>query len=675
MSDTFDLSRVTWVLDPRALDRLIAALEDTHEVSWDLETTGLNEWDPDAKIVLASFTIPVRGSTTEADTWLLPLYHPESPFLGSWRAVYRRAALAMVGKYLEAHNGKFDCRWTYRHTGVDLSTSLMWDSQISSHGFDENRSNKLKDRAPEEFGMKRWDDDVDLKTPGAALRIPLITLGFYAARDTYWAWRLCVNHRIRMYAHESVAGEEPMSEDEVEDARLGLLSRFATMPTVRTLTQIEQRGFLLDGDWVREAIAERVAIRDEEREWLVGLVPLEDQEHDHLLPEEDFIPVKDCPGCRLHPSKASFAPTSHWFKAWTEEMVRRGDLKVTSTTKKGNAQWNKAVLIRQERAGSEVARRLLRYRGAVKQLEFLNAWVGYQREDGAIHAHYNVGSLITGRLSSSEPNMQQVTKILRPAFIARPGYVLADFDYSQIELRVAAFISRCAPMIAAFQRGDDLHTMLAGKITNKQSNLALVTPEERQAGKSANFGLLYQMSAYGFRMYAETVYDVSFTREEAEDIHRAFFEMWTGMREWHSRAISRAHATGQVVSPIGRVRRVPKIFSSDPASVSYAERAAINAPVQGFASDIMQIAAALIAGTLPGSTPVEDAHLVATVHDSIVAELPADRWEEVARECVDRMERGVLEVLRRLGCDFDVPLVAEVSVGTRWSLKDVGEIV
>lgn len=670
MSDDFDVSRVTWVLDPQSLARLMAALQDAREVSWDLETTGLNEYHKRSKIVLASFTIASPGNPHEADTWLLPLYHPESPWLGSWRRIYRDAALLLIGKYLMAHNGKFDCRWTHRHTGVDLSSSLMWDSRVSSHSLDENSSTKLKVRAPETFDVPPWDD-FDLSEDEAALRVPLIDLGLYAARDTYWTWRLCMNHRVRMYTHAE-SDHPPLDAEEIEDARLGRLSVWCTMPTTRTLTAIEQRGIALDVPWVMNAIEERRAIRDEEKEWLVeGLVGgLQDQ---HVcLGDEDKA---TCLACRLKPENASFAPTSHWFRAWTEHMVDLGHLKVTSMTKNGNPQWNKAVLIRQSRAGSEVATRLLRFRGAVKQLEFLNAWLGYIRDDGAIHCQYNVGSLITGRLSSQGPNMQQITKVLRPAFVPRPGYVIADFDYSQIELRVAAFISRCIPMIEAFQRGDDLHTMLAGRITSKMNALHMVTPEERQAGKSANFGLLYEMSAHGFRMYAETVYDVAFTREESEAIHRAFFEMWTGMREWHNNSKRRAHQTGQVISPIGRVRRLPGIFSNDDGRVSHAERQAINSPVQGFASDLMQIAAAIIEGNLPGYEPVPECRLVATVHDSIVGELPEDNWEEVAKQVIDRMTNGVLDVLmKHFQCEFDVPIVAEATVGTRWGLKDIGEL-
>lgn len=641
--DTFDPTRVTWVLTDRALARLHAVLEAATEISLDIESTGLDEFAPGAKIVLVSFTVPAADGG--ADTWLLPLYHPESPWLGTWRRIYRRVARCLVGKYLIAHNGKFDCRWTFAHTGVDLSGSLMWDTRISSHLLDENSSSKLKDRAPRTFSVPPWDE-FDFTKPGAALLVSLIDLGLYAARDTYWTWRLAEHHRRLMFVHPDA--DQPMAADEIEDARLGRLCYWVAMPTVRTMSRLEQRGILLDTAWVGEHIAADQQIRDESAKHLTSRYP------------------------EMNPTDYSFASTSHWFRAWADKAVAADDLKVAALTPTGMPSWSKGVLVRQARNGSEVAGWLLEYRRAIKRLEYLTSWLGFVQADGAIHANYNVGTLITGRLSSDSPNMQQITKPLRPAFLPRPGYVIADFDYSQIELRVAAFIGRIAPMIEAFQRGDDLHRMLAARITGKRAEE--VTDGERNVSKPANFGLLYGLNAFGFREYAETVYDVSFTMEEAEKIHRTFFEMWDGMREWHADTIGRARHFGQVVSPIGRVRRLPQIYDRNEKVASYAERAAVNAPVQGFASDLMQIAAASITGTLPGSEPVKGVHLVATVHDSIVAEVEEGRWEEATQECLDRMVNAVLPVLKRLDCDMDVPLAAEAKVGSRWGLADVGSL-
>ena len=173
------------------------------------------------------------------------------------------------------------------------------------------------------------------------------------------------------------------------------------------------------------------------------------------------------------------------------------------------------------------------------------------------------------------------------------------------------------------------------------------------------------------RAYAEEAYGVSFSVKDAQHVYRTFFDTWDGMAQWHQRAAARVIQTGQVVSPIGRVRRLPGALSGDDDRVGAAVRAAINAPVQGFASDLMQTAAASIEWMLPNTSGVPGARIVATVHDSIVVEVPEDDWERATRECIDRMVT-IGDVLTPMGCDLTVPLVAEAKVGTRWGLSDVG---
>ena len=658
--DTFDPHTVSWVLEKEDLRHLLGELRASTTIVYDLETTGLDEHATTggrsnggvaARIVLVSFTLPRYTEDGELEgepsTFLVPLSHPESSWLGSWRRVSTLLAKAMrdSGALLVGHNVKFDHRWMYALTGVDLSRSPLWDTKISSHLLDENASSRLKERAPDTFGVPRWDD-VELRTPGAAEREPLIKLGMYAARDTYWTWRLLEAHRARMLPRY----DDDLFGEEIIEARLGDLAVNVAMPTTATLTSMEQRGLHLDIEWTNARIAEEEATRDAAYSAIVGRYVSEDLEE---------LPV-------------SFAPTSKWFRRWSELAVENGDLRVAALTPGGAPQWSKKVLAKQARAGSEVAERLLAYRGAVKRLEYLRSWLDKASEAGTVHATYNAGSVLTGRLSSSDPNMQQVTKALKPAFVPSPGYHLAELDYSQIELRVAAFISRCTPMINAFKNGEDLHRLIAARINAKDPED--VTKEERQQGKAANFGLLYGMGATGFRDYAEDTYGVHFTEQEAAQVHAAFFEMWDGIREWHGRAVVRAHEEGQVISPIGRVRRVPDVWDGNDRVAGAAERQAINSPVQGFASDIMQIAAACIEGTLLGVEPVPGARLVGTVHDSILVELEAGRWEEVAAACKAAMETEVPHVLERMGCEFDVPLIADVEVGTRWGLSDVGTL-
>ena len=661
---------ITWVWGKEDLKALVKAIHESSEIVMDLETTGLDEYAEaggdtnggyPARIVLAALTLPSAESVAagaydwrtfdgeQPMTYLLPLSHPASPLLGSWRKV-----MAVIGREIN-HSGKpfvnanikFDARWVFAQTGVDLSDRIEWDTTVSSQLVDTEARTRLKIRAARDFGIEEWDD-FDLGTPGAAERVDLIQLGEYAARDTYYTWKIEQEHRDQMFL---TGDEEPFDSDDIQRARLGKVATYVAMPTVRTLTKVEQRGFLLDVDWVHAKIEEMDALRLKACDDILGLYG--------TAPAP--APAKD---------GVTTAATSKWFQGFVAQAIEAGDLRVTARTDSGNAQWNKAVLIAQQRQGSPAADALLRHRDATKTLEFLRSWLELRDPNNVIHATYNVGFVKTGRLSSSNPNVQQISARLKPAFIPRPGHVLLDLDYSQVELRVAAFISRSAPMIEAFQRGDDLHRLLAAKIAGKAPED--VTSMERKRAKAGNFGLLYGMSPGGFQAYAATAYDVSLTLAEAQAVHSAFFEMWDGMRQWHERSKLRAYERGYVTSPIGRTQWLSDLYSKSSFKASHAERNALNSPVQGFGSDLMQMAAASIMGTLPGYPlpRVEGAHVVATVHDEICIEVPEDRWQEILVECKRRME-DVNTFLRPLDCQMDVPIVAGPSAGTRWGVHDL----
>ena len=661
---------ITWVWGKEDLKGLVRAIHASQKVVMDLETTGLDEYAEaggdtnggyPARIVLASLTLPnaeraMAGAydwrTFDGEqpmTYLVPLSHPASPLLGAWRKV-----MAIVGREINRSgkpfvnaNIKFDARWVFAQAGVDLSDRIEWDTTVSSQLVDTEARTRLKIRAARDFGIEEWDD-FDLGTPGAAERVDLIQLGEYAARDTYYTWKIEEEHRDQMFL---TGDEEPFDSDDIQMARLGKVATYVAMPTVKTLTKVEQRGFLLDVDWVHAKIEEMDGLRLKACEDILSLYG--------TAPAP--APAKD---------GVTTAATSKWFQGFVAQAIEAGDLRVTARTDSGNAQWNKAVLIAQQRQGSPAADALLRHRDATKTLEFLRSWLELRDPNNVIHATYNVGLVKTGRLSSSNPNVQQISARLKPAFIPRPGHVLLDLDYSQVELRVAAFISRSQPMIEAFQRGDDLHRLLAAKIAGKAPED--VTSLERKRAKAGNFGLLYGMSPGGFQSYAATAYDVSLTLAEAQAVHSAFFEMWDGMRQWHERSKRRAYERGYVTSPIGRTQWLSDLYSKSSFKASHAERNALNSPVQGFGSDLMQMAAASIMGTLPGYPlpKVEGAHVVATVHDEICIEVPEDRWQEILVECKRRME-DVNTFLRPLDCQMDVPIVAGPSAGTRWGVHDL----
>jgi DNA polymerase I-like protein with 3'-5' exonuclease and polymerase domains len=717
---------LVWVMDPSSLQALIEACRTSAEVVVDLETTGLDEYATTggpsnggvaARISLASFTLPQSDSFgmwngDVPTTYVLPLSHPDSPWLGVWRKTMTRVmneGVVATRRWVTNQNVKFDARWIFALCGIDISSLILWDTQISSHMLDENETTRLKGRVPIEFaneGVEAWNDFA-LDYPGASEKVPLLELGEYAARDTWWTWRLAQKHRSDMFVDGGgypvpIVGGHPEAIEDYQTAKFGLLAKWVSMPTTASLTRMEQNGIRLDIPWTKDRLLVE-QLRKEEGLDKMSAVYGQDR------------------------AKASGAATSLWFKELTTRAVADDKLRIVSMTRNGNPQWNKGVLAKLDRQGFELATVIRDQRQGTKLAEYLSSWLGFVSSDGKIHSTYRAGHVVTGRLSSANPNMQQVTKQLRPAFIPSSGYYLADFDFSQLELRIAAFVARCEPMLEAFARGEDLHRLLGAKIVadrNQRDNARLkniqwrfrhkgernpdypvdsgemyvvpptdrelawfadhkggypyeedqskveVTPKDRQGAKSANFGLLYLQSPEGYREYAESVYGVVLTIEEAAQFHAAFFEQWTGMHAWHEKVKKQLAHDGYVTSPIGRVRRLPGIWSSQEWERSAAERQAVNSPVQGTGSDLMQVAAADIQGLLPGTKAVPGVRLVATVHDSIVAELPIGHWQESAAEVKRRMENAG-QWFRKLGVTLDVPIVADVTVGTRWSLDDI----
>lgn len=525
--DTFDPAAVHYVLTGEELDDLITRLPGASEIVIDLETTGLDEHATKpvpARIVIASIT-PRRGheNDEEPGTWVVALSHPQCASRNLWRSIATTLAQAIKdsGRPITNHNLGFDMRWIEAATGVDLTGQFWWDTQLSSHLLDENSSTKLKVRAPATFGVTRWDDN-DLSYPGAAEDVPFYDLGVYAARDTYWTWRLAVAHRLMM--GQVPDPDWPETPEDQENYRIGDLATWCAMPTGATLTRLSQRGLLLDLDWVHD----QLTTFDEQRTRTFEVLAAR------------YGNIEGEP---------SFAAGSHWFQEWTRRACDAGDLRVGAMTPTGRPQWSKGVLSRQARAGSQVAQDLLDHRQAVKLSEFLHSWEELAAPDHTIHSTYHAGRVVTGRLSSSDPNMQQITKSLKPAFIPRPGYYLAELDFSQLELRIAAYVARCEPMLQAYREGQDLHRLTAANTMGKRPED--VTKDERKKAKAVNFGFLYGMGSEHFAEYAETSYGAHFTDEEATRTRERFFEGYPELVTWHSHQINEVRHNGQVVSPSG----------------------------------------------------------------------------------------------------------------------------
>jgi DNA polymerase-1 len=280
-----------------------------------------------------------------------------------------------------------------------------------------------------------------------------------------------------------------------------------------------------------------------------------------------------------------------------------------------------------------------------------------------IHTSYNQTGSVTGRLASSEPNLQNIptrTELghkVRAGFIADPGNVLLSVDYSQIELRLVAAMSKDESMLAAFQAGQDIHTATAAAIFGVP--LEAVTREQRRNAKSINFGLIYGISSFGLSRYA------GITLAEAENFSRAYFAKFPGVKRYLDGMRKTAATQGYVETMFGRRRYFPGLANqSNPNIRAREEREAINAPIQGTAADIMKVAMnrvppALAKAGLTGK-------MLLQVHDELVVECPEKELAETAR---------IVQQVMETACELPVPLTTEARCGCDWgSLKPLPAI-
>ncbi|HSP33294.1 MAG TPA: DNA polymerase I, partial [Thermoanaerobaculia bacterium] len=270
--------------------------------------------------------------------------------------------------------------------------------------------------------------------------------------------------------------------------------------------------------------------------------------------------------------------------------------------------------------------------------------------DGRVHTSFNQAVASTGRLSSSDPNLQNIPirteqgRLIRKAFVADQGSVLFSADYTQVELRILAHMTQDESLIATFQRGADIHRATAAQIFNIPE--ADVTPDQRRAMKVINFGVLYGMSA--FRLSNE----LNISGTEAKNFIEAYFGKYPKIQEYLDQTLDVARATGKVTTLFGRVRYIPEIHNKSFTVRGNAERMATNAPIQGTAADVLKLAMIALDGRL--EREAKDARMLLTVHDEIVLEAPESAAEDVAKIVKDTMENIY---------PLAVPLAVEVKWG------------
>ncbi len=637
---------IHYVLDKLELRRLKRALENADIVSYDIESAsehpGFLESDPSSKIVSISFTIVSKDK--KLSVWALPLYHPQSPWRSMWERIleFIREAFLKAPRSI-AHNGKFDNRWL-RQWGV--RRYLTFDTMLAAHLLNENRVKGLKPLCHMELGVPNWGIDTkDL------LNVPLMEVLEYNALDTWYTYFLYRKLRSQL----------------LEQPRLRRIFQRFYMPSANEFTGIERRGVWTD--------RERLFTRYEEAK--VKLAEI-DAQIAAYVPEEHPFKLYARDGS-LKDNGVNFNPSNflRWllFEHLELPVIKRGKEKDDGSP--GDPSVAEGVMM--ELAEIHPIAQLL-----IDRIEwnkycssFFAAYVELIDENDRIHTTFKLHGTTTGRLSSGKENdgekisakkqvrgvnLQQVprNKFIRGLFGAAPGNYFVEFDYSQVELRVAAELAKEPTMIHLYQTGQDIHMTMAMQMTGKPAHL--VTKEERKKAKSVNFGFLYGMQ---WRKYIETAwnnYGLRVTEEEAQAFRKAFFLQFPELLVWHRRQRALVAKYGRVESPLGRVRHLPDINSPDREVKAEAERQAINSPVQSFASDMILISLVVLHKKFREMGL--RARSIGTVHDALNLEIPADEMSTVLPMIKEVMEN--LPLGEWFDVHLNVPIIADCKVGTHW---------
>jgi uracil-DNA glycosylase family 4 len=630
--------------------KLKLAVSRADVISFDIETLRKpTEFHPEAKIVSLSGTLEIDGKLM---VWGLPLYHPQSPFRRGWQKGVKQLTplMAKVPKRI-AQNGKFDCRYL-QHFG-ETSIDLTFDTMLASHLLDENREKGLKPQGTSRLGVPAWGIDTkDLLTT------PLPEVLEYNALDTFYAYHIWKILRRELQ----------------EQPRLLRIFKFITMPAANILINVEQHGAWVD----RERLATNGKIA---RDMVAEL--------DRQVME--FVPHPESPGSSVwaesnspwptsakgKPLEVNFNPSNfaRWFlfEHLGLPILRRGKEKADGSP--GLPSMAEDVML--ELAHHPVVETLLK-RSMWNQLvkAFFNAYDELLDERDRIHTTFKIAGTVTGRLSSGKEdtekfsstapirgvNLQQVPRdpLVRGLFGAPPGYTFVEADFSQVELRIAAFLSRDRTMLSLYQQGEDIHAATASWVLGIPRSK--VTKDDRKKAKAVNFGFVYGMGWRKFIYTAFTKYGVRFSEEEAKGIRAAFFDQFSGLQAWHARQRRLVGENRRVQNPIGRIRHLPDIDSPEEGVRAEAERQAINSPVQSFGSDLCMLSMIEIHRIFAKRGVAS--HTIGTVHDALLFEVKDEFVGQALPIIKSTMEN--LPLQKKFGCYMDVPIIADIKVGSHW---------
>ena len=584
------------------LDEVLQACRGADYFAFDLETTSLDPldaqivgmsfaWEPDHAVYVPVAHVDPDGPDQLPLDEVLELVTPllEDPDLGKVAQNYKY-------EWLVLQNYGIEFRGIVHDT---MLMSYLLDPGKNSHSLDaiafdhlQHDTTTYTEVAGKGKKQKRFDE------------IPIHEATPYAAED----------------ADITFMATEVLAKELAQDEELVKLEREMEIPLARILGLMERRGIAVD----REILADLSAEFDGE------LKQLE-------------VEIADHAGGPVNPN----SPTQ-----LREVLFDKLDLPVKKRTKTGPST-DRSVL-EQLKTEHPLPGLILEYRSFAKlKGTYVDALPELIRDDtGRIHTDFNQAVTATGRLSSSDPNLQNIPirtargRQIRGAFVAEEGHLLIAADYSQIELRLMAHLSGDSALVEAYREGRDIHAFTASQIFDVP--LDEVTDTQRRAGKTVNFGVMYGM---GSRRLAR---DLEISTAEATSYIEQYFERYQGVSAYFEQLVDDAHDTGLTRTIFGRRRFLPQI-SSGGRRGAFAERAAINTPIQGSAADIIKIAMINVQDRIDqDDLPLK---MLLQVHDELIFEVEEGRAEEMSEIVREVMESA---------CDLDVPLVVDLGIGENW---------
>lgn len=585
------------------LDAWLEKLRHAELIAFDTETTSIDAMRAD--IVGISFAVEAGKAC------YIPLGHD---YPGAPKQLDRDAVLAALKPVFEdpsrpklGQHAKYDINILSNYGIVvqglkhdSMLESYVWNATATRHdmdslakkylGYDTVKYEQVAGKGARQISFSQVDLDTACR---------------YAAEDSDITLRL---HLALWPKLESVPALRKVYED-------------IEIPLVPVLAAMEQRGVLIDGDELRRQSQQ------------LGKRMLELQQQSYALAGREF---------NLDSPKQLQA-------VLFDELGLQAKLKTPTGQPSTNEEALEAIA-----DTHELPRLILDYRGLAKlRSTYTDKLSGIVNpRTGRVHTSYHQGSVATGRISSSDPNLQNIPvrteegRRIRQAFIAPPGWQVMAADYSQIELRIMAHLSGDEGLLKAFHEGGDVHRATAAEVFGLKPED--VSANQRRAAKAINFGLMYGMSAFGLAR------QLGVDRGEAGDYMARYFSRYPGVHAFMEATREQAHRDGYVETIFGRRLYLENLTSRNQGLRQGAERAAVNAPMQGSAADIIKRAMIAVAAWLKDR---DDAHMLMQVHDELVFEVRADAIDAVRDAVIERMS-GAAELA--------VPLLVDVGVGANW---------